>query len=1012
MTKNCATIIHLSDIHFKEGKIVISSDKIVAAIRGLCIKCSSFIIVVTGDIAFSGLIAEYTLANKFFDTLKCELEKEFQIDIHFVIVPGNHDCTISGDQEVRNTLIESISKSPEKIKTQTLLSSILPVQENYWNWQQKYTGIKKQEQLVWDQSIRLPNGKTISFRCCNTAWMSEKKEIQGSLLFPVELVKEISPPSDFVITTMHHPFNWFQKTSGRSFMQRAEMFSDLILSGHEHDGDAYSKVRVMERTDYLEGCVYSDHAGEISHGFHVILVDLEKEIYQQHTFSWDENNFSNGGEEGEWFQYIRKRNLSKNRFVPNDDTERYLNDPGLQITHSKKDVTLEDIFIAPDLEVLFETTHSGKTKSKLIRSEKFEEYVFSQKKIRFSGPPQSGKTALAKKIFIMGRKKGLIPIFIYGGDINSSSDTAIIRYIRKAFYAQYENDKKLAEEYFQLGNKKRVIILDKFSYCTLSVKAKGTVCMKLAEYADSVYVFGSDFNEVEEILSEGSDRDLIDFCFCRIKSLGHYLRHQFIKQWFLIETDETLEECDLAKKIKSVEHYVDVLLGKDVVPSYPIFLLIILQQFESNKLLNTSEGSFGYFFDFLIRKAIQTNPGTADQETLFNYLSEFAWKTRNDSSGLDESDYRVYHETYCLDYALDSLKTVEILPWLEEAKLMRREFGFVRFAYRYQRYYFISKFMAENSSADKVVNYLNELIENIHDEDNANILIFLTYHTKDASVLSRLLTHADSVMEEHTECDFNENTAFLSKLLKSVPHLQLEAGNEEEHRADSLHHADQFDEEFTEEDTKQLNEMLSINRAFKTMQVLGQITRNRAGSMKIAEKKELAESCFSVGFRTLGMILEHLRDNLPTIINVLEEKLKKSSSDVSPAERRLRVEHMLFMVSVTIAYGILRRISHSIGSETLIPIFDAIYDASRSMRHDIVDVTLLLDHSKTFPAKRVTELYDKCKKDLYSAMLVKFLVTDYFYMFPVKDRIRQSVCKHLEIELKKSKALQKRNKKV
>ena len=57
---------------------------------------------------------------------------------------------------------------------------------------------------------------------------------------------------------------------------------------------------------------------------------------------------------------------------------------------------------------------------------------------------------------------------------------------------------------------------------------------------------------------------------------GHLLRTQLIERWMSIGGMFALEPDDLAHSVGQAGNVVNTILGKNLVPSYPIFVLSIL----------------------------------------------------------------------------------------------------------------------------------------------------------------------------------------------------------------------------------------------------------------------------------------------------------------------------------------------------------------------------------------------------------------------------------------------------
>lgn len=81
-------ILHLTDIHFSEQNNC--KDKI-SSLCSICInnfsQCDKICIIVTGDIAFSGLSCEYSLACDFFQEVRDEISSTINKSIDILFVP-------------------------------------------------------------------------------------------------------------------------------------------------------------------------------------------------------------------------------------------------------------------------------------------------------------------------------------------------------------------------------------------------------------------------------------------------------------------------------------------------------------------------------------------------------------------------------------------------------------------------------------------------------------------------------------------------------------------------------------------------------------------------------------------------------------------------------------------------------------------------------------------------------------------------------------------------------------
>jgi hypothetical protein len=79
----------------------------------------------------------------------------------------------------------------------------------------------------------------------------------------------------------------------------------------------------------------------------------------------------------------------------------------------------------------------------------------------------------------------------------------------------------------------------------------------------------------------------------QLLEFGHSLRSKLINKWVSLGREKTIteEECvrshDIAKRI------IDTIIGRNFVPSYPLFLLTILQSIEAGKPHDLKDSTYG-----------------------------------------------------------------------------------------------------------------------------------------------------------------------------------------------------------------------------------------------------------------------------------------------------------------------------------------------------------------------------------------------------------------------------------
>jgi len=200
---------------------------------------------------------------------------------------------------------------------------------------------------------------------------------------------------------------------------------------------------------------------------------------------------------------------------------------------------------------------------------------------------------------------------------------------------------------------------------------------------------------------------------------------------------------------------------------------------------------------------------------------------------------------------------------------------------------------------------------------------------------------------------------------------------------------------------------MSLNAAFKTMQVLGQVLRNHAGELEAPAKKEIAETCVALGRRALSFIVDSVTISGAIYIAVRGEKLRAEAYGTD-AEIAEELAGYLPGLVVATAVGTSIKIANAIGSEDLETTLRDVLRGDHSK--ELLGGIVKLEHFSDFRSADLLQL----KKERMSgseflpyAVLRRFIIRR-FYIFPSREELRRSVCRAFEIESRPFSTLKQR----
>ena len=590
------------------------------------------IFAVTGDVAHSGLREEYDVASTFLETLKDGVSKiDSSLPVHFVFVPGNHDCNFRAEGDARPALLESLAAKIETLDPfGDIVREITNVQDEFFSFEGRFQadGIPKSDRLRYQTRIRLGDLEIV-FDCYNTSWASRKDEKPGTLLFPPRLLTPEAAshdaPGQLKISLLHHRDNWLEPSNARVLRDHLDAYSDVILTGHEHVSASYTKSRQNgARAYYLEGAVLQDSKNPGDSGFHVLEFDIDAEKQKTVRYRWSGQLYHRDEDSG-WSKFERNGALARARFRIAPAFLKILRDPGTGFVHpAKPDLSLDDLFIYPDLRrKSFRKLVKSSSAAVVVSGKDILQFVTSSKRTMISGPDDSGKTSLANTLYLDLRQQGLLPVLLNGADIRGGNlDAVFQRELQKAIATQYSND--AVEPIEQVDPARKVLIVD--DWHRLKYSSKGQIALlKLAEKAfDHVICFADDVFALE-LLTGGDEKPFRDYELCEIKEFGHLLRNELIRKWLVLGAEYSESDEKLARSVTVVESTVNTLIGKNLLPAFPVIIVAILQSHAANRAPNSTAGSYGQMYEALITAALASvSKKAVDLGTKYTYISHIA----------------------------------------------------------------------------------------------------------------------------------------------------------------------------------------------------------------------------------------------------------------------------------------------------------------------------------------------------------------------------------------------------
>lgn len=1015
--------LHISDIHLKDHKNSISkkAEKLFDSFKNKLSEVDRFVIVSSGDIAFSGEEKQYKIAQEIIDTLKAKVLDYSSHDAEFITVPGNHDCHFDTEKEgMRKLAINDFSengfKDIDPYKVEVCCEPQL-VFEDFLSKNSSHL-INGTNHKLLKQYILDFGAISIKILGYNSAWFSQLHEKPGNMSFPIEHFKsdwELGN-DDLIISLIHHPLNWQTPENARLFKQHLEATSDIVMSGHEHS-DSKGQYSNFEgnNTIYIESPALQESKDPRKSGFNLIYFDFASQRFKTELMLWDSGTYKLK-ESTDWQNLVRGLDLKKRRININEKFLEIITDPGASFEHEKigGDILLEDLFVYPNISVT-SSVNSKQKRSEVFSSKiLFDKFVNESKRLLILGEEVSGKTTICRYLFKDLYTNGKIPILLYGNDINAIDKEKIKLLVSKSFVKQYHEIE--LETFEQIDKERIVLLIDDFHKFKTKGKAKERLIDNLVNLYPNIIITGNKLMELEDYTEEGGGVLYEEFEHYLIHEFGPDLRYELINRWNILGEDFFTQPNELLNKNDHCAKFVNNIVKSNLIPSYPIFILSMLQSLSAGD--GKAEYSMhGYYYQLLISKALSKNVGSTKLGAYHNFLAEYCYFLFDNEirlKSLAKDSFATVFRKFCDDYDITTLSLDTLIDNLKKAKLIVENNGFIKIIYPYVYYYFVAKFLSENIQEKFALEKIEKLCKRVFREEYSNIVMFLVHLEKSSFILDLLLNNSRTLFKDVPVAKLEDDIDFINKLVNQLPQEILDSYTIENARKEDR--VDEEDIEKTErefkeselaskykleDDVSHLDVISRITRALKTIEILGQLTKKHWAEIKGPKKLELTEETYLLGLRTLTFYFTLLEDNVPLLVehvkSLVDSKRLREKIDL----RGLKVlsSGFIFKLSSTSTLAVIKRISNAIGLEDLSSTFDQVLTKHNHRSTELINLSIKLDHFKGIPEDALEEFKGRNGTNYLCVNVLQNMIKGYLYMYYVEREVKQRLCEKFEITM-------------
>lgn len=1001
-------VVHISDLHIKDSTspACVRLKQIAPALSSLREHAvSDVLILVSGDIAFSGSAKEYSDALDYFDVLCSELKSNGFRRVTVYSVPGNHDCDFSAiDDGLHSAVLNSIDDAQPT--SAGVLNTLLSVQKDFFAFRDAVCeGTNLVGGVVHSADYTI-HGRSVQLLLINTAWTSKLKEVPGTLRMTESALPEMESVAELCIAVLHHPLNWFAPGDSLRLSEWLDRHADIALWGHEHRIDDFEQSRKQLGSSVHHYLAMPIEDPRSKCGFRVMKFSSDASELDLFEFDWQGNSYTLANSHKETRKPNPARAIGTIRF--SKAFREDVDDAGAAFTHARvnRPVKFSDIYVAPE----FRRFESDRTDVSRIDAttgiDALLDDVFLDGVTVLYGPEQGGKTSVAKVVCQDAKHRGITPIYLDAQLLKSINQGEITAWINKGFDYQYEPD--CIERVRLTSSQKRLLILDNIDLIPGPSIGLSVVLERAKPIADKLLCLTSQNPAIALLTADNSKSETVVFKgahWFELLPLGHKRRHDLIRKWASLGRDVQSESEEIEAEVRQIKQLLDRVLGKAFLPKYPIFLLLLLQQLEGFRADRTvvANGSHGFLFENLINKALDANVRSQPIDTVHEFLAKLAFDLWGRvipevSTGKIESIVASFRREKLVE-----IDERALLTDLQQARVLKVSGDLLSFRYPYLYYYYLARWLIANRKTEPADIVMRELLRLIHTERSSNVLMFVCHLRGEDWVLENLLPLARSLFESAQPCCLIDRAALARRfddLKEREVLLQGNVVDVSEHHNRGRDYADGATREIegTHQDAE---DALKFNTALRVIQTLGQVIKSRAGHIDGKIKVEVASAAIGVSRRLMSVMYELLNESAGDVVQLasdaLEEKLRLNKEEAVALANRV-----MGVIVQGVAKTLVGRTADAIASTELLPLISAL-EEKQDLDHDdrlfLLAARLVAD--KVYPKEQVEDFIHKTKpSDILARSVLANSVARRFYLQPPAYQIKSSACKLLGIEVR------------
>lgn len=439
----------------------------------------------------------------------------------------------------------------------------------------------------------------------------------------------------------------------------------------------------------------------------------------------------------------------------------------------------------------------------------------------------------------------------------------------------------------------------------------------------------------------------------------------------------------------------DIILSKHLFPTYPFYILSIIQALEHSNNLEVT--SYGDCYQVLLLYNLSKKGINKEDinDSAMNYLIYIAYRIYKDNSKTPDNAisieiYNKFKAEYQDEYHIKDNIINRIENDSYKILNINYESNQVQFQFKYIYYFLSSKGIALKFN----IKELNNLLDSLPNTNSSYILTFLTHHLKNNDIINNVLNNIKNLYaNEKPFLLETQETSFLRGIISLIPDKIKDNPNKKLNRIQQREEVDKFEENYSDNSHERVNEFeqqKQIEKSLQLIRITGQIIKNWGGSYPKSTINKLLYEVELLNFRVLSFSIKILNDR-----EILKSFLSSKKITENNIEKIIHIM-CLDLILRMLSYGF-----NSISTEKIIESQEIVSSKIDTPAFDFILLLAKLTYDK-LDIEHIRNLKKKFDKsnNLFAQKTLILIIQSYLDMFTVDFRDKQSLINIFNLERK------------